>query len=340
MLLAVLAGSSFAANQPVWCTGTGTARMVWFDGVAAVVGFSVTADASTNAVCDLALTEGSTIKFVAPWGSPDSFLGGSLRFGGTLSVRLGETTVKVDPPDLFALKDTDEFEWRDEDGATVLTSDHFDVRFDPGMRTLSLLRGNIHISSDLAERVGNPALAGLVVGALDVYADVRELAARIDRRPRPLPAVCDAPIGTNANLRVTVVDTPQLLTTNGFRIAVPFRVANDGPCALAYDALAMLQATVEVAVAGATGETVRAIASVPVHIDPPEACPCPNLALFPPGMTSRVSLVDAALAGGLEVSLPPDAGPLDITVRLGDSSAAARFLLIQDGPFPRFAPAR
>lgn len=338
LLFAVLAGPLFAANPPVWCTGTGTARLAWFDGVTSAVDLQVLDGATTNRLTDLALTDGSTIKFVAPWGSPDSFLGGSLRFGGAMSVRLGETTARIEPLDLFALKDTDVFEWRDEDSNPVLTVDHLDVRFDPGMRTLLLARGNVRIAADFAERAGRTALAGLVVGAFEAAADVRELAARIQRRPRALPAACDTPAGTNAQLRLVALDVPQVMATNLFRIAVPFQIANDGPAALPYDLLGSLAATIEVARADASGGVVRTATAMPVHIDPPEACPCPDLSLFPPGMTSLVSIADAELAGGLELSLPPGTQEFELAVRLGDSTVAGRFRLHRDGPFPRVEP--
>ena len=338
LALAVAAGS-LRADQAVWSTGTGTAHLAWFEGVAAAIGFEALADGTTNAPRAPALTDRSAIKFLAPWGSPDSFLGGSLRFEGALTVRVGTATATIQPFDLFALKDTDTFEWRDEDSNPVLILDHFDVRFDPGMRTLDLERGTIRLAPDFAELAGHPDYAELVLGVFDARIDVRELAARVQRRPRPLPPACNAPAGTNAALRLAAMDRPQCIATNPLRFALPLQLANDGPDALPFGSVSGIFARVEARCPGSTGGTVTVDVALPLRVDPPERCPCPNLAVFPPHMTSLVTVADSALSGG--IALPTNAVPgwLELTVRLGTDEVSGRYHIDGAGAFPRVRPA-
>ncbi len=288
-----------AEEVPVWTTGTGTTTIVFQQGLLRILDFTVRGDSNGAYSANFSMTADSAIKFVSPWGSPDSFLGGSLKcdhgFALTAANDGRTNSVAISPLELFALKDTDVFELRDEDGEPVFTMDGLDVHFDPGLHAIFLRRGNLRISKDFAQAIGRAELAGFVVGVVDCEIEVRELDARIARKPRPLPAACGLPAGTNATLKLRGVGEVQMIDepSHGLcPVAADVALENSGPDALELAALenTRLGLSLLVVKGGATSELVRV--EQPMRVDPAERCPCPDETKFYPGFVARRSLAD------------------------------------------------
>lgn len=319
--------SAMAERVPVWTTGTGTTSIVFQHGILSSLGFEtgVETDVVTNTITlttnetgvvtnviamtntfltviasngpmSFAMAEESAIKFVAPWGSPNSFLGGSLKHANGFILLNGTNEIAIPSLELFALKDTDVFDVRDDDSEPVFDVDQLDVRFDPGLHHLSLRHGNLRFSRLFSQSIERPELEGIVVGTVDCEVEVHELEAQIERRARALPDCCGIETGTNGALRLKSIDAVQTADpiSNGFaRVAVGVSLENTGPDPLAATNFAAVPMTVRFIVteSGATSAVIQARQTL--RVDTPEKCPCMDATRLYPGMTSRRSLADA-----------------------------------------------
>lgn len=304
LLLAVLR----APAQTVWSTGTGTAAIVFQPTLLAAAGLSIDpATVDSNSVVRFALTDASAVKFVAPWGAPNSFLGGSLKGDRGLRVAWASHPIVIEPAELFAVKDTGVFELWDEDAEAVFSLDSFDVRFDPGMHRLSLRQGNVRLARGFAERIGQKDLAGFVVGMADFDVEVHELEARIARRTKALPSACQLPPGTNFAVVLNTVEALQFAgESNGsIRVAVALNFENTGPDAPPFATLASVPLSIRVLAIEAGGTTEVARASQAMRVDPSQACPCPDMSRWYPGFLTRWTIADA-LRNGVWVDLLED----------------------------------
>lgn len=293
-----------AVEVPVWTTGTGSTSIVFQRDLLAAAGLEVRTGSGVVSAVAFALTEEAAIKFVSPWGSPDCFLGGSLRCDGGLELVYGtgedRKTISVAPVELFALKDTERFELRDEDGGPVFAIDRFDVRFEPGLHQLQLMRGNLRLTREVAVLAGRPECEGLVVGVVDCAVDVHELAARIDRTPRRQPAWCSTPAGTNAQLAVRDIEAVQQCGAGPdgtVALAVALALRNDGPDALALSDAASLPVSLRFLAADVAATQVIAAVEHTIRVDAAAGCPCVDTARLYPGETARWSLADAIRTG-------------------------------------------
>lgn len=291
-----------AEQVPVWTTGTGTAVIVFQHGLLASLGFTVAG--VTNGPLHTGLTEASAIKFVSPWGSPDSFLGGSLKCGRGFTLEWPEegatNRAVMEPLELFALKDTDVFELRDEDSLPVFTMDRFDVRFDPGQHQLLMRRGSLRLDGQFADRVGRPELAGIAVGVVDCEVEIHELEQRINRRAKPQPPLCAIPPGPRAGVRIRAIEGVQATgpATNGLiPAAIALSLENPGPDALPLSAAAALPLTFRILAMenGATQSVVESVQTI--RLDPAEKCPCADASLLYPGLVAHWTPADAISAG-------------------------------------------
>ena len=303
-LLALCAGSLRA--QTVWNTGTGTAQIVWRADLLSAGGLSVATPANTG-VTAFAVAADSSIKFVAPWGAPNSFLGGSLKSTQTVALTGPAGLSLAVPLELFAMKDTGLFEVRDEETEPVFMLDGFDVRFDPGLHALSLRQGNVRLTRAFSERIGHPELQDFVVGVVGAAVEVNEMDARIGKRGKPLPAACLLPSGTNHQVMLRSLAALQYAGETGraIRVVAAFRFENLGPDAPGLATLAPLPLAFRVLASDAGGTTELARASTSMRVEAPEACPCPDPSRWYPGFTNHWTLADALL-GGVWVELPEE----------------------------------
>jgi len=298
LVLFALAAQLRADSVAVWTTGGGTARITPLDGLTRQAGVALRSD--TNL---FALTEESRIKFVTPWGSPDSFLGGSLRATNTMTIEVvaadGTTNgLVIAPLEFFAVKDSGVFELRDDDAEAVLEIEHFDTRFEPGLRRLHLSRGAARLSAFFAEKMDRPELAGLCVAVVDCEIAVHELEARMERRRQPPPFACGIPADANAPLTLSTIEAVQQVgaATNGLvPVGIALTAENAGPAVLPVGALATVPVTLTLLAVknGATTDVLRI--ENPLRFDPAARSLCPDQTKFIPGQLARRSLADVVL---------------------------------------------
>lgn len=113
------------------------------------------------------------IRFSAPGGAVEDFFGGHLHYHGGLQLKIGETVLDITD---FRVAPHPEhqglFQLLDRQGTAWATLDHGHVELVDGGSALEIRHANLSMSKRLAERIGQPELAGQVFAAVHLRAPV------------------------------------------------------------------------------------------------------------------------------------------------------------------------
>jgi hypothetical protein len=188
------------AQETVWQTGTGTTVLVFNRHVLEALGvsWSVASEAAVASGPDrveLAVLDSSAVKFIAPGGDVEGFLGGSLAHAGGVRLSFGGQELAGERLELIARKDALAFDVRDAQGMAWLTLPVALATFDPGWSCLEIRGADMLVAADLAMACGVAELEGACLGSASMRLDAHELDARVSRAaPRATAKAppCDA----------------------------------------------------------------------------------------------------------------------------------------------------
>lgn len=181
-----------AASSPVWSVSGGTLWLAFNRDLMQELGITLQAKSLENRSeltgTYFSLTEAQSLYFEAPQGALERTHSGGLTATGQLQLTTSRSSKRLDrfsiqpkagSPRDFQLLDDAGSVWFDIDHA------HFEV-LQSGDR-LSIRNVNLRLSVNAAQWLGNPALAGLAVGTLDLTTPIKQRAEVI------LPASCANP---------------------------------------------------------------------------------------------------------------------------------------------------